>query len=1118
MKKTFIHSLIVLTVLLQTYRTAAQSVNACNNAQNICNSPNFVFTAGGAQTGLPNGLNVSNPTTNPQGINSGCLLSGGPGPQWLLITVGGSGNLGFSFGANGSPNPQAGFYDWAMWPYTASTCANIFNNTLPPVSCNWNGSSTGGTGMGAVPAGGSASNFQPSIPVVAGQQYLILISNYSGVNTAVSFSSTGTANLSCSPLIIGSATVCPNQSAVVTASLPGISNPQYTLMPGGVVQTSPSFTVSAAATTVYTVMASGINSSASTYSTSNTFTLTINPNTVLAITNPTNYCNGSSLTFTANPPGALSYSVTGPAAFSQTFATNQIVIPNAQPGATGLYSIVATYSSGCVGVGTTSVNVSPTTGLAVSAPTNICQSFSTTLTAALPTATAYSWIGPNGFNSTQQNPVLLNAQVSASGIYTVSSNYIFFNQQCPRTATTSVDVVATNPVMVSPSSTLCQGANLSLSASAINAVGYLWQGPNVFNSALQNPVVSTVVPVCAGLYTVTALFTNSILTCSLNATTSLSVVATNPVAVTVPANICQDATANLSANAVGAVAYTWSGPSNFVSTIATPAINAIQPNASGNYSATAIFALGSYSCPTSAFAPLNVVATNSITVNSPIVKCQKDVTQFIASSQGAMTFLWNGPNGYTANVAAPMLSNLTPSVSGIYTITTSYNNGILTCFRTNTLDLTVNPILEFTLTPLTQVCYNSNVIIPGPAGASAYLWTSSGSFSSTAQNLNLPVINTNQQGTYNLEVSLGNCKTYGSTNIDVISPMSFSITPHNQTVCRGDSVKHYVISTGGTENYAYNWTPSIYLTAPTGSAQAGLPLGTTVYELVGWDIACPQYSISHSFSVTVHQPPVPDLKLEKTSGCTPFCMVYNTHTNRNFSKLVTWDFGDVKSQGDSIEICLNKPGTYDLNILINDSNNCASKTRIPNAITVFPMPQTEINAPSDISTTNNSVHFSSSSLNGPIVNYLWQFGDPSDLSKDTSSLPNPTHLYDSNFPGMYTVFLTTTNEYGCTETTRRVIELAEEFSFYIPNTFTPNNDGLNDTFQPKGVGFGEKGYVMDVFDRWGTRVFSSTEFKKGWDGTIKGNPAADGVYIYKIKVATQGNGKREFAGHINLIR
>ncbi len=91
-----------------------------------------------------------------------------------------------------------GYYDWALWTSTISIsniCAGIFSNSLAPVSCNMNASSSGGTGMGIIPAGANASNFQPSIPVIAGQKFVLLFSNSSGVNGTASFSITGTAQI-----------------------------------------------------------------------------------------------------------------------------------------------------------------------------------------------------------------------------------------------------------------------------------------------------------------------------------------------------------------------------------------------------------------------------------------------------------------------------------------------------------------------------------------------------------------------------------------------------------------------------------------------------------------------------------------------------------------------------------------------------------------------------------------------------------------------------------------------------------------------------------------------------------------------------------------------------------
>ena len=162
---------ILFLVSVFTQSVKSQNVAACSAAQPICNNPSFNFTSS-MGSGLVTGLNISNPSTNPQmgngnnptaPANSGCLFSQGPGPQWLLLTVSSTGSLGFSFGATGSANPQIGFYDWAMWPYTPTTCSSIFANTLPPVSCNWNASSTGGTGMGPVPVGASVGNFSTFI-------------------------------------------------------------------------------------------------------------------------------------------------------------------------------------------------------------------------------------------------------------------------------------------------------------------------------------------------------------------------------------------------------------------------------------------------------------------------------------------------------------------------------------------------------------------------------------------------------------------------------------------------------------------------------------------------------------------------------------------------------------------------------------------------------------------------------------------------------------------------------------------------------------------------------------------------------------------------------------------
>ena len=151
-------------------------MNVCTNASfqvDPNGSGNIVeFTSG----------SFTNPSINPASLNSGCLLSGELNSTWMVVNIATTGTLEFSFGADGGSN----CYDWIMWPYNGlATCNQIINNTLQPIRCNWNGFCEGFTGVATpLPPGGDASNFEPEINVVCGQQYLICLSNFSSATTS----------------------------------------------------------------------------------------------------------------------------------------------------------------------------------------------------------------------------------------------------------------------------------------------------------------------------------------------------------------------------------------------------------------------------------------------------------------------------------------------------------------------------------------------------------------------------------------------------------------------------------------------------------------------------------------------------------------------------------------------------------------------------------------------------------------------------------------------------------------------------------------------------------------------------------------------------------------------
>jgi gliding motility-associated-like protein len=97
------------------------------------------------------------------------------------------------------------------------------------------------------------------------------------------------------------------------------------------------------------------------------------------------------------------------------------------------------------------------------------------------------------------------------------------------------------------------------------------------------------------------------------------------------------------------------------------------------------------------------------------------------------------------------------------------------------------------------------------------------------------------------------------------------------------------------------------------------------------------------------------------------------------------------------------------------------------------------------------------------------------------------------------------------------VEVLPEHEFFIPNTFTPNGDGLNDVFMPAIMGAEQ--YHFMVFDRWGMLIFESYDLMQGWDGRFKGNKCQQDVYVWKVDFFDLEHKTSETRiGHVNLIR
>jgi gliding motility-associated-like protein len=133
-------------------------------------------------------------------------------------------------------------------------------------------------------------------------------------------------------------------------------------------------------------------------------------------------------------------------------------------------------------------------------------------------------------------------------------------------------------------------------------------------------------------------------------------------------------------------------------------------------------------------------------------------------------------------------------------------------------------------------------------------------------------------------------------------------------------------------------------------------------------------------------------------------------------------------------------------------------------------------------------------------------------------LQNPTFSYTE--PVCYQAVLTVSNVHGCTDVATEEICIQPEVTIYVPNAFTPNGDGLNDVFLPKGSGLDWNTFSMMIFDRWGNLIYETTDINKGWRGIVKnsGEIAQQDIYVWKIDINDLNGAEHHHVGDVMLAR
>lgn len=306
-----------------------------------------------------------------------------------------------------------------------------------------------------------------------------------------------------------------------------------------------------------------------------------------------------------------------------------------------------------------------------------------------------------------------------------------------------------------------------------------------------------------------------------------------------------------------------------------------------------------------------------------------------------------------------------------------------------------------------------------------------------------------------------------------------------ETECGGATGNALAQATGGTTPYTYVWSPS-------GGTQAqanGLAEGT--YTVVVTDAnGCTAQAVGEVESLPT---------MASLSGSNALCTGDSLVLTAGGGDVFQWSTGAT-----SASITVHAGGTYTVSVSgcgTDQASITVTETTVIADIAATPLSG---EPPLEVTFSNNSTPSSGS--------FVWDLGDGT-----SSAVSAPVHTYDD--AGVYTVVLTVTSN-GCSDTDSLIIAVDTpivESGITVPNIFSPNGDGMNDTWGVIGTGLVSLDAV--VFNRWGQEVAKLQAPAQVWDGrTGAGEPASDGTYFYILKAKGADGREYEFTGTVTLLR
>ena len=706
-----------------------------------------------------------------------------------------------------------------------------------------------------------------------------------------------------------------------------------------------------------------------------------------------------------------------------------------------------------------------------------------------------TWTNIVGANS--PNYPIASASSTNAGMYQLlaSENGNILNSSC-RIIAGPVSFSVASLTVNSPS--ICTGQSATLIASS--ATSYIWSTGSTANSTVVTPTSTT-------NYTINANFG----TCAIQTITTVYV-STQPTLSVNSATICAGSSFVISP--LGATNYTFSGGSATVTPIST--------------SSYTVYGSNGASCSSSITCNVSIMPIPMLTLNSGTICSGNSFTlnplgasSYTYSSLTAIinpsitsTFTVTGVNSFgctntaTATVYVVQIPTLTvnsgsiclgesftitPSGMNAYFLSSSSNivapvsNASYTVIGTNSVGCisTQTVISTVIVNPLPIVSVNNGTVCQGssytisPIGASSYTFSSITPIVSPISTTNYTIIGVNSNG----------CIGSASCSLMVIPSPSFTLSASSNTICLGSTVT--ITAIGAT---SYTWSNGSYSNSITVA-----PTSATIYTVIGTNSSSSILNCNGVQTIGINVLPKSVVSI---IGIDSICKGASTNLFAAGASSYTWSPNTNISNIYLNNVIVNPSTTTVYSITSNNVGYCNGFSTY--TVNVKPTPIIYAGRDTLINIDESVVLHGTGDV---LVGFLSENGDPliCNFCPDVEVSPKKTTCY----------MLKGENSFNCIAYDEVCVTVKKDWEVYIPNAFTPNEDGDNEYFLP--IGYGIVDIKLTIFDRWGNQIFKSTDAQKGWNGKFGGKICEQGIYVYIAEITTMAGLLKNKVGHVSLL-